>query len=228
MRPKYYQYPAPEISEYIENLLNFQAEDDLNIVLKRAKENGTPPLQITQFDTRHVEVLARLVKPKKILEIGTLCGYSTVALARALKKSGRLYTCEKSAHHAQTALKIFKELKVDKKIHLIEGDIFDHLDTLSQHGPYDVIFIDSKKEDYPNLFEWCVKNLTVGGILLADNVFALGYIHKMNTGENFPDKLASIIHNIDKFNRLCACDGRLRTTVFPTGEGLLVAVKTNA
>lgn len=225
MRPKHYQYPAQEISHYIENLLNFQSEDDLNTVLTRAKEHGTPPLQITQFDARHLEILARLVKPKKILEIGTLCGYSTVALARSLDQDGILYTCEKSHHHATIASNIFTELNLGQKINVLEGDVFEHLDKLAQHAPYDVIFIDSKKEDYPHLFEWCVTHLSIGGLLMADNVFALGYMHKIKSDEKFPDKLLSIINNVHKFNQLCASDHRLRTTIFPTGEGLLAAVK---
>lgn len=225
MRPKHYQYPVPEISEYVENLLDFQSEKDLNTVLVRAQEHGTPPLQITQFDTRHLEVLARLAQPTKILEIGTLCGYSTVALARALKKDGVLYTCEKSSHHANTARKIFKELNLNETIRLIEGDIFDHLDMLSKHAPFDVIFIDSKKEDYPNLFDWCVTHLKTGGVLMADNVFALGHIHRLKLHETATDKLSSIVNSMHKFNTLCATDPRLRTTILPTGEGLLVAIK---
>lgn len=223
MRPKYYQCPTHEISEYVENLLHLKHDHDLNTVLARAKECGTPPLQITHADARHLEILARLVKPQKILEFGTLCGYSAVALSRALEDNGILYTCEKSPHHSTTASQIFRELNLNKKIVLIEGDIFQKLEELSKYAPYDIIFIDSKKEDYPNLFEWCVTHLKTGGLLLADNVFALGYIDK-NISE-LPEKLASIVNQVDKFNQLCANDMRLRTTIFPTGEGLLAAVK---
>lgn len=223
MRPKYYQYPADEISEYIENLLNLKADTDLNIVLKRAKESGTPPLQITSFDARHIEVMARLVKPQKILEFGTLCGYSTVALARSLEAGGTLYTCEKSHHHIQTASQTFAALNLNKKIVLVEGDAFDNLAILSKNAPYDVIFLDSKKEDYPDLFEWCVTHLKTGGLFMADNIFALGYVHK-NVHE-LSEKLGSIVTKIRQFNDMCATDTRLRTTIFPTGEGLLVSTK---
>ena len=223
MRPKYYQCPTHEIVEYVESLLDLKNDTDLNIVLKRAKASGTPPLQITHADARHLEILARLVKPKKILEFGTLCGYSAVALSRALVKNGVLYTCEKSHHHAITASQTFHELKLNKKIILIEGDALNHFTALSANAPYDVIFIDSKKEDYPDFFEWCILHLKKGGLLLADNVFALGYIHK-NASE-LSDKLSSIVAQMQKFNLMCVSDKRLRTTIFPTGEGLLAAVK---
>ncbi len=223
MKQKQYQCPNHEIADYVENLLKLKHDDDLNIVLQQAKDAGTPAIQVSHADARHLEVLARLVKPKKILEFGTLCGYSAVSLSRALAKNGVLYTCEKSHHHAATAAQNFKDLKLNRKIILIEGNALTQLDRLEKTGPYDVIFLDSKKEDYPDLFEWCVTNLKKGGLLLADNVFGLGHIHVID--DNLNEKLKKIVSAVNNFNELCASDKRLRTTILPTGEGLLAAVR---
>jgi len=223
MKQKLYQCPEHNIDNYIENLLKLKHDTELNTILKNAKTDRTPPIQIARSDARHLEVIARLVKPKKILEFGTLNGYSAVALSRALVKDGILYTCEKSHHHATTATRNFEELKLNNKIVLIPGDALNNLKNLEKLGPYNIIFLDSKKEDYPKLFEWCVKNLIKGGLLLADNVFALGYINASE--ETISENLKKIVTEIKKFNELCASDTRLNTTILPTGEGLLVATK---
>jgi predicted O-methyltransferase YrrM len=173
-------------------------------------------------DARHLEVLTKLIRPSKIVEIGTLCGYSTVTLARCLQEGGKVYTCERSQHHANVAQETFKELGLEHKIELVFGEALENLNSLSEMGPFDVVFIDADKDNYPNYFHWAVENLRSGGLLIADNVFCLGYI-----AQDPPptDRLGELVDAMKKFNSLCAEDPRLTTTFFPTGEGLLAAVK---
>lgn len=221
MRPKYFSVQSDEISQYVNDLLKIDQDSDLVRVLDHAKKKGTPPLQVVPTDGRTLEVLARSIMPKKILEIGTLCGYSTVNLARAVVEGGKLYTCERSKHHAETAQEVFVELGLDEKIEVVFGDALENLKHLSKFAPFDLIFIDADKLNYPNYFDWAVKHLRQGGLLIADNVFVFDHISLDPIPEG---KLGEMVLAMKEFNRKCAEDKRLVTTILPTGEGLLVAV----
>jgi predicted O-methyltransferase YrrM len=220
MREKKYSVNSEKISSYVENLLKPESDKELQYVLEQAKKRGTPPLQMTPVDARHLEVLARAIAPKKIVEIGTLCGYSTVCLARALVENGKIYTCERSEHHASVAKEIFEHLQLNHKIELVFGEALTNLANLTQHGPFDLIFIDADKDNYPNYFDWAIENLRTGGLLVADNVFVFGHIADKTEG-----RLGELVSAMDIFNQKCASDSRLSCTFMPTGEGLMVGIK---
>lgn len=222
MRPKSFSNLSPSVSQYVQNILNIENDKELLKVLTIAKQRGTPPLQVIPVDGRHLEFLARSVQATKILEIGTLCGYSAVCLARALPEGGKLYTCEQSAHHAQVAREVFAELSLTSKIELIFGAALETLPTLADKAPFDLIFIDADKINYPNYFDWAVRHLRTGGLLVADNVFVFGRIADdlLPAGD-----LAKLILAMREFNQKCVSDERLLSTFLPTGEGMLVAIK---
>ena len=222
MREKKYSATSKQIGMYLEQLLNIEDDKELSFVLSEAIKKGTPPLQMTPMDGRHLEVLARAVNAQKIIEIGTLCGYSTVCLSRALKEGGLIYTCERSEHHANVARGIFKELKLENKIELIFGEALESLKTLETKGPFDLVFIDADKENYPNYFDWAVTNLRSGGVLVADNVFAFDHIADFPLPEG---KLGELVQAMLHFNEKCVKNKNLVSTFFPTGEGLMVAYK---
>lgn len=222
MREKKYATNSDKINCYVNELLNIEQDKELQFVLEMAKKKGTPPLQMTPTDARHLEVLARGVHAKKIVEIGTLCGYSTVCLSRAIPNDGKIYTCERSEHHAAVASDIFKQLGLEHKIELLYGDALTTLPSLSQKGPFDFIFIDADKDNYPNYFDWAVDNLREGGLLVADNVFVFDHIADSPLPEG---RLGELVQAMKIFNMKCATDPRLMCTFLPTGEGLMVAVK---
>jgi predicted O-methyltransferase YrrM len=222
MRPKYFSVQSPQVDQYVFDLLKIEKDKELFFVLENARKKGTPPLQVVPTDGRTLEVLARSIMPKKILEIGTLCGYSTVNLARALAEGGKLYTCERSKHHAETAQEAFVELGLEHKVEIVFGDAMDNLKNLSQFGPFDLVFIDADKLNYPNYFDWTIENLRQGGLLIADNVFVFDHI----SDDPVPvGSLGEMVLAMREFNKKCVDDKRLVTTILPTGEGLLVSVK---
>lgn len=222
MRPKYFANQEKQTESYVFELLKMKHDQELNTVLEIAQKSGTPPLHVTPLDGRHLELLARTLQPQKILEIGTLCGYSTLCLARALKEGGKVYTCERSAHHAQVAQKIFQHLGLEHKIEVVFGDALENLPRVQPHGPFDLIFLDADKQNYTNYYEWAVTNLRPGGLLVADNVFVFDHITKEHA-EN--STLQKIVLAMREFNEKCANDERLFCSILPTGEGLLVALK---
>lgn len=224
MRPKYFANQEKQTEHYVFELLKMRQDKELSAALEIAQKSGTPPLQVTPLDGRHLELLARTIQPQKILEIGTLCGYSTIFLARALKTGGKVYTCERSAHHAQTAQKIFQHLGIEHKVEVVFGDAGENLPKLQAHGPFDLIFLDADKQNYPNYYEWAVSHLRPGGLLVADNVFVFDHITKEKEHIENPT-LQKIVDAMREFNEKCANDKRLFCTILPTGEGLLVALK---
>lgn len=222
MRPKSYSNLSCSVSQYIEKLLEVDRDPSLQHALQVAKKRGTPPLQVVPTDGRHLEVLARSVQAKRIVEIGTLCGYSAVFLANALPEGGKLYTCEQSPHHISVANEVFQALGLAKKIEIIGGKALNSLPGLAKEGPFDVVFIDADKANYPKYFDWAIENLRSGGLLIADNVFVFGFIGD----ENLPQgELANLVLAMREFNQKCVADQRLVTTFLPTGEGMVVAVK---
>ncbi|MBX9703366.1 MAG: O-methyltransferase, partial [Silvanigrellaceae bacterium] len=201
MRTKTFSNLNPEISDYIKELHGSIEGDDLALALKNARQQGTPPLQIYPTDGRHLEVLARSLKPSKIVEIGTLCGYSALILARALTKEGVLYTCELSPHHAQAAQKTFDELNLTNTIKIILGPALQTLPTLNHLGPFDLIFIDADKINYVEYLKWAKANIRQGGMIIADNVFAMGHIANKNLTEG--NELKKIVLTLQEFNKQC-------------------------
>ena len=223
VREKKYSVLSPKIADYVSDLLALSADRELEFVLERAKKGGTPPLHVIPSDGRHLEILSRSVNAQNMVEIGTLCGYSAVCLARSLNTpQGKLYTCERSEHHARIAKETFSLLGLDNKIELVFGDALSNLEKLSHKGPFDLVFIDADKENYPHYFHWAMENLRTGGLLLADNVFLFDYIQEEQKEDG---KLKDLIDAMKNFNAKCANHPKLRCTFLPTGEGLMVAVK---
>lgn len=222
MRPKSYSNYSKSVSQYVEDLLNINNDENLQHVLQVAKKRGTPPLQVVPTDGRNLEVFARSIQAKKILEIGTLCGYSAVFLAKALPHDGKLYTCEHSAYHISVASEVFQNLGLTDKIEIVSGKALETLPSLEEKGPFDLIFIDADKVNYPQYFDWAISNLRSGGLLIADNVFVFGYIGEHDLP---PGDLAHIVLAMREFNQKCVSDKRIVSTFLPTGEGMLVAVK---
>lgn len=222
MREKNYSISSKKIASYVDNLLGFKQDKMLEFVLEHAKKRGTPPLQMIPTDGRHLEVLARSIHATNIVEIGTLCGYSTVCLARGLPAHGKIYTCERSEHHASVAKEIFHNLNLSHKIELIFGEALPNLQQLTPKGPFDLVFIDADKDNYPHYFDWAVENLRQGGLLIADNVFVFEHI----ADEPLPNgRLGEFVNTMKVFNEKCASHPNLLCTFLPTGEGLMVAVK---
>lgn len=222
MRPKYFSVQCDRVASYALQLLNVENDPELCAVLEHAKQKGTPPLQVVPSDGRTLEVLARSLFPKKILEIGTLCGYSSVLLARSLVENGKLYTCERSKHHATTAQQIFDQLGLQSKIEILFGDAMESLKKFSSCDMFDLIFIDADKINYPCYFDWAVTHLRKGGLLIADNVFVFDHI----ADEPLPEgSLGDMVKAMRQFNLKCVTDSRVLTSILPTGEGLSVSVR---
>lgn len=208
------------IADYAER--TFQPEDPvLKEIRERAGRSGLPSIQLSPMDALHLEVLTRAAKAKKVVEIGTLAGYSGTALLRGMGKEGKLFTFEYNPVHAKVAQESFKKAGFEKSVKIFVGPAIQNLPKIKSKGPFDLVFIDADKEGYPAYLEWTKKNLKKGGLVVADNTFAFGKIaDHMPAPEFEKDVLA-----LRKFNDEISHSGFFRATILPTGEGLTIAVK---
>ncbi len=150
---------------------NLLGEDgDLAAVQRAATEAGLPPIQVSPPQGRMLQILARLQGARKILEFGTLGGYSAILLARVLPAGGRLITLEYDPAHAAVAQANFERAGVADRIDLRVGAALDALPELEDEAPFDLVFIDADKINTPNYFAWSLDHSRPGSLIIADNV----------------------------------------------------------
>jgi caffeoyl-CoA O-methyltransferase len=199
----------------------FAPEDGvLAEIRERSARAGLPAIAVGKMDGLHLEVIARAVCAKKVVEIGTLGGYSGVCLARGMGPDGLLHTIEAEPRHAEVAALSFERAGVARLVKIHVGRAEDKLAEIEREGPFDLVFIDADKQGYPAYLGWAERHLRVGGIVLADNAFAFGRIHESSPGED-----AKAVAPLRQFAERLARGGRFRATMIPTAEGLAMGVK---
>lgn len=157
-----------EIEEAI--IRQFAPEDEgLRYALTAGKEAGLPQIQISPIQGKFLQLLAAACKARKILEIGSLAGYSGIWLARALPPGGRLITLEVSPEHANVVRNSFAKAGVSDKAEVRVGKALDLLPRMQNEAPFDLVFIDADKPPYPQYLEWALRLTRPGSIIVADN-----------------------------------------------------------
>lgn len=208
---KAYAALDPRIAPYVEAVL--QPEDPVLAEIRaRSRDEGLPDIAVGPFDGRHLEVLARAAAPSRAVEIGTLGGYSAVCLARALDEGGMLHTFEMEPKHAAVAAESLERAGLADRVTIHVGPALEQLATIESEGPFDLVFIDADKASYPDYLTWAEKNLRIGGLLLADNVF------RQPRGREAGDA-------VHAFNTRLADSAHWRATLLPLEDGLAVAVR---
>jgi predicted O-methyltransferase YrrM len=146
--------------------------------LKSSNAAGLPAIAVTPAQGKFLQLLAEMMRARSVLEIGTLGGYSTICLARALPPDGRVITLEVDANHAEVARKNFGRAGLQGTIDLRLGNALDTLPLLvaEQSGPFDLIFIDADKANIPAYFDWAMKLAHPGSVIIVDNVVRDGEV----------------------------------------------------
>jgi predicted O-methyltransferase YrrM len=207
-----------ELSRYITAL--FAHEDDiLRQVWQSARDQGMPAINIKPEEGRFLQLLARASGARKAVEIGTLGGYSGIWIGRGLLPSGKLITLERERHRAQIARKHFSLAGLSDTIEVRVGNAHNLLNALKSEAPFDFVFIDADKAGYVSYFEWALDSLRAGGIISAHNAFRGGSVV---TGSESDENTTAI----QQFNRRVADEPRVISTIYPAGDGILIAVKT--
>ncbi len=193
----------------------------LDEIIRRSAAAGLPDIAVSSFDGLHLEVLVRASAAKKVVEIGTLGGYSGVCILRALPADGFLHTFEYSGKHAKVAQETFEKNGVASRVKIHVGPAAENLPKINLDGPFDVVFLDADKGGYPGYLAWAEENLRVGGVVLADNAFGWGGVAREDDAGHPRDQIAAL----RTFNERLAQGGRFRATMLPTAEGLAMGVK---
>jgi predicted O-methyltransferase YrrM len=159
---------------------------------------------------------SKMLSPGRILEIGTYTGYSAICLARGLRPGGILTTIEVNDELRSTALKYFEKAKLQKQIDLINGDALKLIPKLK--GPFDLVFIDANKDDYPSYYELVIDRVKSGGYILADNVLWGGKVLEASLGD-------PTTRTIDRFNKMITADKRVENLLLPVRDGIMLIKK---
>jgi predicted O-methyltransferase YrrM len=146
--------------------------------LRAEEEGGLPPINVSAPQGMLLHVLARAIGARRVLEIGTLAGYSTIWLARAVGGQGRVITLEIDPHHAEIARGNFAQAGVDGIVDVRVGPALESLASIEKEGgaPFDLVFIDADKATYPDYVSWALRLSRPGTLIIIDNVVREGKI----------------------------------------------------
>ena len=213
-------YIDDTIYEYIIN----NSFRDLPILKKLRDETRKMPdgrMQISSDQGQFMGLLVKLMNAKKIIEVGTFTGYSSLVMALALHQNGQIISCDISEKYTEVARKFWQEAGVSNKITLLLGPAKDSLVELIQNGEagqFDMAFIDADKTNYKIYYENCLDLLRPGGLILIDNVLWSG--KTANPKETDDETLA-----IRQLNFALHKDKRIELSLLPIGDGLTLARK---
>ena len=198
----------------------------LDGALQASESAGLPPISVSPGQGKLLHLLARGMGARRILEIGTLGGYSTIWLARALPPGGRIVTLEFDRKHAEVARANIARAGLSDIVEIRIGRALDTLPRLAADGsgPFDLIFIDADKEGYPDYLPWSLKLARVGTLIIADNVVRGGAVADAKNRD-------PLIQGVRRFNELLAAEPRVDATIMQTvgakgHDGFAIALVT--
>jgi predicted O-methyltransferase YrrM len=201
------------VDEYVSELL---APDDeaLELAITGAAEAGLPAIQVSPPQGKLLALLARSIGARTALEFGTLGGYSTIWLGRALPGDGRLITLEAEPAYADVARANLERAGLAEKVEIRVGAALESLPALEEEGagPFDLVFIDADKANTPAYFAWSVERTRPGGLIVADNVIRGGAL--VDQADTDPAIVAQ-----RQFHEMLAAEPRVEATTIQTVGG---------
>jgi caffeoyl-CoA O-methyltransferase len=166
-------YSTPDILNYL-NRTHATHDAGLQRAFESPEKNEMPPIMVGPSEGKLLRMLLQMINAKKIVEVGTLAGYSAISMAKALPADGHLYTIEFNPKNAQVAKDNIQAAGLQDRVTVLIGAGLDVLPTLEDKGPFDAVFIDADKGNYDNYGRWAAKNTRKGGLLLGDNALYFG------------------------------------------------------
>lgn len=215
-------YRTAPLLDYVTKTIA-REDDVLRAIRETTVAKGLPPISVGADEGRLLHFLASACGAKKIVEVGTLAGYSACWLARALPKGGMLHTIEYDPKHAQVAKENIESAGLTPKVTVHTGAGTAVLPTLERFGPFDLVFIDADKVGYADYARWAVENVRSGGFVICDNAYLFGNLHRdLPAGHEDAPKVAPMRAAL----ALLADESLFSScAMIPTGEGMAVAVR---
>jgi len=206
---------------YIESLL--PTESPVKLKARDLSEKlGLAGISISTAEAHLIQFLLQVIKPTKIVEIGTLTGLSATYFLESLPADGKLWTFEKSVEHAELAKQVLAADIKNGRCEIRLGDAATELAKIENQGPFEAIFIDGNKAAYYQYWKWAEKNLAAGGLIIIDNVFLAGAVWGDTTKQRFNEKQVS---EVKKMNQEILSNPNFYASFIPTAEGLLAVCK---
>ncbi|MEV7404036.1 O-methyltransferase [Streptomyces sp. NPDC091267] len=213
------------VDDYFNTLL-VGPDEALDAAVEASEKAGLPAIQVAANQGKLLNLLARLQGARTVLEIGTLGGYSTIWLARALPEGGRLLTLESDPECAEVARGNIERAGLSEVVEIRVGRALDTLPELAEqgYGPFDVVFIDADKPSNPDYLAWSLRLTRPGSLIVADNVVRDG---EVADGASDDPK----VQGVRRFTELVAAEPTLTATALQTVgtkgyDGLLMALVT--
>ncbi len=198
------------VDRYVDDLL-VGHDAALEAALQASAQAGLPAINVAPSQGKLLNLLARVLGARAILEIGTLGGYSTIWLARALPADGRLVTLEIDATHAEVARANIAHAGLSQRVQLRLGPALDTLAQLAAEraGPFDLSFIDADKPNIPAYFKWALQLSRPGSLIVVDNVVRDGAVIEAAS-------LDASVQGVRRLNELMASEPRVSATTIQT------------
>jgi predicted O-methyltransferase YrrM len=209
--------PEPELEQYI--LDHTSPEDPLLAELNRETWMRTvhPQMMAGHLQGRVLEMISRMIRPKRILEIGTFTGYATICLARGLAESGRLITIERDDEITDFARGYIEKSGLSDRISLLQGDARMIIPELNES--FDLVYLDAEKDEYMEYYNLVLPKVRGGGFILADNVLWGGkVVRKTEPGDHFTKGILA-------FNQSIRDDERVEQLILPVRDGIMLIRK---
>jgi O-methyltransferase len=210
-----------------ENILNYITQNSLrepNLLKMLREETANIPernMQILPEQGQFLRLLVKLIKAKHALEIGVFTGYSGLCIAESLEQNGKLIACDISPEWTSIAKKYWKQANIHQKIELMLGNACDSLQTILhelKENYFDFIFVDADKENYDTYYEFCLKLLRPGGLMVIDNTLWLGYV----ADSSIQDEATVAVR---KLNAKLHKDDRIDLSFLPLADGITLIYK---
>lgn len=198
-----------KVEKYFAGMIGEDAA--LKAALKDCKKAKLPPIGVAPNEGKFLQLVAKMIGARRILEVGTLGGYSTIWLARSLGEGGKLTTLEYDKKHAEVARKNITRAGLEDVVEIRVGDAKGTMPELVSEGagPFDLIFLDADKEGYTTYFEWSLKLSREGTVIIADNVVRDGEVLKAKSKD-------AGVPGIRRFNNAVAKENRVSATPIQT------------
>lgn len=208
----------PNIRDYVMSVMPERPER-LEALHQEAMRTDIPIIkhEMEQF----LSLMVKLHKPKRILEVGTAIGYSSIIMSMASDEPLEIVTLEKSPSMIEKAKKNLVEFGFADRVRVIAGDAEENLDVVE--GLFDMVFIDAAKGQYMIYYEKCLPKLKVGGLLIADNILQDGLVAKSRFA--IPRRQRTIHNRMRTFIKTVSDNKNLQTTVLPIADGATISLK---
>ncbi len=199
-----------EVEQYIDGLL-IPSDPVLEAAINACEAAELPPIAVTPGQGKLLYLLAKMQRAQRILEVGTLGGYSTIWLARALPEDGLLVTLEAEKKHADVAMANVAQADLSAMVEVRLGRALETLPELAAEGldPFDMVFIDADKENTEAYFKWALRLARAGAVIVVDNVIREGEVAD-------PDASDPRVQGIRRFNETLAAETRVEATTIQT------------